>query len=155
MYDHDWNLNETVTKSFINKRCILGNDLDVAARSSSRGTNNPNFRDKQDKSLKGYKQRHLENIRQFLQFMINDKKSSISSSPITPKKYSKRFRIATSRLIDNQLNETNSRVKVRYIPRVICRNESSLSVMTNEANRNISTVGHFSKLLVKKGKDMF
>ena len=59
LYDHDWNLNGTVTKSLSNKRCISGNDLDIAAMSSGRGSNNTNFRDEQYKSLKGYKERYL------------------------------------------------------------------------------------------------
>ena len=48
LYDHIWSLNGTVAKSYINKR-----GLNIAAMSSGRGPNNPNFRDVQDKSLKG------------------------------------------------------------------------------------------------------
>ena len=70
-----------------------------------------------------------------------------TSPPVVSNKYSQRIRKPTARLIDNQLNETNSRVTVRpYIVHVICRNDCSPSVMTNESNHNISTVSHTSKV---------
>ena len=53
VYDHNWNLNEIVTKLFIRKRCILGKELGITSKSLGREPNNPKFRDKQIKSLKG------------------------------------------------------------------------------------------------------
>ena len=38
------------------------------------------------------------------------------------------------------------------ITHIICRNESSLNVMTNEENINISTVNHSSKVVSRKKK---
>ena len=83
--------------------------------------------------------------------MVNNQKSFTSSSATTPQK-STTLRKSTSRLIGNQLNETNSKVIVRPITHVIYRNESSLITMTNEANRNVYTVSHPSKVVRKKKK---
>ena len=54
-----------------------------------------------------------------------------------------------------QLNEINFRVKVRSIIHAIYRNESSLSIMTNEEDHNISTVSYSSNVFSKKRKKRF
>ena len=71
-----------LTKSYVNKRFRFGMNLDIADRSSGKVFNNPNFRDDQDKSLKGYTQRYLK---------MHVKKSSTSLSPIAAKKSMKTY----------------------------------------------------------------
>ena len=56
-------------------------DTNSATRLPIRGSNNPNFRDDQDYSLKEYKQKYLENIRLFQQF-INDDNNASTSPPV-------------------------------------------------------------------------
>ena len=68
-----------MTISLSNKRFRVDSNQDIASRSSGRGPNNVNFRDE-------YKEIHLENTRQFSQFMKNDKKCSILSYLIVTKK---------------------------------------------------------------------
>lgn len=69
LYDYDWNLNGSVTNSVVNKRCRFGMDVDLSDRLPTREPNNPNFTDDEDYSLKGHKQRHLEYIHLFQQFV--------------------------------------------------------------------------------------
>ena len=69
LYDYDWNLNGSVTNSVVNKRCRFDMDVDLSDRLPTREPNNPNFTDDEDYSLKGHKQRHLEYIHLFQQFV--------------------------------------------------------------------------------------
>ena len=79
-------MNGTVTKSLVNKRFRMGMDTNIAVRLPIRGPNTPNFRDEKDKSLKGYKKKYLENIRQFQQFTKND--NNFSTYPhVASRKY--------------------------------------------------------------------
>ena len=103
VYDHDCNLNETVTKLRINKQCRIGMHMNLATRLPVRVSTNPNFRDDQNKSLTGCKQKYLEYVCQFHQFVKDDNNSS-TSPPVVAIKYPKRIRKPTARLIDNQLN---------------------------------------------------
>ena len=43
LYDYNWNLNGTVTKSHVTKRYRIGMDMNIVAKFSARGPNNPNF----------------------------------------------------------------------------------------------------------------
>ena len=64
----------------------MGMDTNIAVRLPIRGPNTPNFRDEKDKSLKGYKKKYLENIRQFQQFTKND--NNFSTYPhVASRKY--------------------------------------------------------------------
>ena len=73
--------------------------------------------------------------------------NNFSTSPlVASRKYPKRVRKSTEHLIDNQLNESNSRAIVRpSITNVICINDYSVSVMTNEPNYNVSTTNSLQK----------
>ena len=145
-------MNGTVTKSLVNKRFRMGVDINIAVRLPVRGPNTPNFRDEKDKSLKGYKKKYLENIRQFQQFTKND--NIFSTSPhVASRKYPKRIWKSTARLIDNQLNETNFRAIVGpSIENVIYRHDCSVSVMIIEPTQNIFTASHYSNAIRRTRK---
>ena len=69
MYDHDWNLNGTVTKSLVNKRHNNDTVSNSVTSFPVSGPNVLNFRDQQEASLNYYSERYLEDQLKFQEFM--------------------------------------------------------------------------------------
>ena len=69
MYDHDWNLNETIATLFVDKR---HNSDDVSNSVASFPVREPkilNFKNQQETSLNYYSDRYLEDQLKFQEFM--------------------------------------------------------------------------------------
>ena len=139
MYDHDWNLNRTVTKSLVIKR----HNNDAVSNSVTsfpvRGPNILNFRDQQERSLNYYSEMYLEDQLKFQEFMRQDNNIP-NTLLVASKEPSRRFRKSPDRLIHNQPIDFNVRAKTKPSSYIFYTNNSSISVLTTDPKSNKTIV---------------
>ena len=80
LYNYDWNLNGSVTKSRVNKRHNNDDIRNSVTSFSVRGPKIINFRDQQEVSLNYYSERYLKVQLKFQEFMRQD--NNILNTPL-------------------------------------------------------------------------
>ena len=145
MYDHDWNLNGTVTRSLVNKRHKNNAASNSFTSFPLRGSNILRFRDQQEASLNYYSERYLEDQLKFQEFMRQDN-NVYSTTLVTSRQPSRRSRKSPDRSIDNSPMDFNVRAKYKPSSYTICTNNSSISVLTTDPNNNNV---YINKILVR------
>ena len=143
MYDHDWNSNETVTRSNANALNISDDVTHSVTRIQVRAlTTTPNFRDQQQSKLSYYDERNVDyrnNHLLFQQFMLQD---NLQSSPQSSKwtiTRSTRPHNSPKRLMDQQSNVVSSRLKVKPSSLVTCTNDSTIRVLTMDTSYHVKS----------------
>ena len=124
LYDYDWNLDGTVTRSNNNKRfpsVVDNNKASTRLSLSDSNITNPNqIRDDQDDRLKVYKTMHEEQQRLFVLFMNDEKKKSCSKGVV--RTYPTRKRTPTDYLLNNHPLNTNNRLVIKPPKNVVLHN---------------------------------
>ena len=143
LYDHDWNIDGTVTRSKVNARTVSVDitypfaQIQVRPPTQVRAPTTStrlNLMDQQQSDIEHYEERNVDyrnNQLLFHQFMLQDKHHS---SPQSSRQRSTRPRNSPNRLMDQQSHALKSRSKVKPSALVTCINDSSISVMTTETS---------------------
>ena len=134
LYDHDWNSNGTVTKSYVNARNVTDDINHSIVRIQVRApTTALNFRDQQESTLSYHQERFVQyrdNQLLFQQFMLHDNIQSSPQPTNSTRQRSTRHQNSPKRHMDQQSKEVINQVKIKPSSLVTCINDSSICVLT-------------------------